>query len=827
MKGLDWCIIEHRGRGDLNMGTDIENKALSRRTFVKGASLTALAATAGSGAVTTLYGCSGPSLPGGGGKAGASEEKVAWVACSQTCGGAHPLRFHIVDGELKYVETDNTGDANGLQNRSCGRGRSIRRLINHPDRLKFPMKRVGARGSGEFEQITWDEAEELFASKLKHTIDTYGNEAVCDCTNGDVTKPSLSFFRRLANSLGGSLNLVSGPSAAMAGMASVLLYGAANILDASKAIEAKNADLLMMFGRNQSEMELGGCDGGWDIVQVRESGTEIISIDYRLNETSLSHPEEWQPIRTGTDAALASAMAYVLITEDMVDTEFLGKYVVGYDEGTMPEGVPPNTSYKDYILGTGYDKVPKTPEWAAPITQIPATRIVELAHKLGKAKAAFVVQGLGPQRHSNGESTTVAIAALALLTGNIGLPGTNTGLPTPLVGLRFAAFPPFPEGENPVEVSIPFNMWPVAADLGTGMTATQYSVGGGVERLPVGIKFLFSHKSNLIANQTAQINRIHDILADESKVEFIAVSDIFLTNSCTYADLVLPDVTKGELLEVYPNGYTSTTSSLSFSSKALDAPPECKPYYDFIAAVAEKLGVKEAFTENRSWDEWVEALYEQGREANPDIPTFEELREMGSWTKDVGEVIGLSAFRKDPDANPLSTPSGKIELFSGTIAFLSSIWELADPTVDVLMPVPGFFPGFEGYTSLTEDYPLLLSGFHYKGRANSTWTFVDTVTQAFRNQVWINPLDAEARGIQNGDMTHVSTPRGTVEIEAKVTPRIIPGTIAIPQGSQHKADMFGDKIDKGGCINTLTSLHPSPLAKGNIVNSNIAQVVKL
>lgn len=129
-----------------------------------------------------------------------------------------------------------------------------------------------------------------------------------------------------------------------------------------------------------------------------------------MNETVSGHPDEWLPIRPGTDAALCAAIAHEWIVEGKVDKESLDTYCLGYDEDTMPESAKgQNKSYKDYIMGTGWDMVEKTPEWAAPITQIPASSIRELANTIAAAKAPFITQGWGPQPHTNGEDACRSI----------------------------------------------------------------------------------------------------------------------------------------------------------------------------------------------------------------------------------------------------------------------------------------------------------------------------------------------------------------------------------------------------------------------------------
>lgn len=156
---------------------------------------------------------------------------------------------------------------------------------------------------------------------------------------------------------------------------------------------------------------------------------------------------------------------------------------------------------------------------------------------------------------------------------------------------------------------------------------------------------------------------------------------------------------------------------------------------------------------------------------------------------------------------------------------IANTWELAED--EVINPIPVFNPGFQGYGSVTEEYPLYCAGFHHKSRTHSSFGFIPEIEAVARQQVWINPVDAEARSVSDGDVVSVVSPAGEIRIEAKVTPRIIPGTVGIPQGAWHKADMDGDKVDEGGCVNTLTTYKPTPLAKGNgHAHSMIVQVAK-
>ena len=827
-----------------------QKQGFTRRNFVKG-SFAGAAVAAGALGAGSMFGCSPANNKKADDVKAASDETIAWSQCNVNCGGNCIFQWHSKDGKVHYMETDNTGD-DDFQARACLRGRSMRRWLNSPDRLLYPMKRVGKRGEGKFEQISWDEAISTIADKLKYTIDTYGNDAIYVTYATGMYSATGNPSSRLLNCLGGYLGRTYDYSTNMLSAAMPYMYGSAANLDedgnhatlgkpatafspydavnASSFSEAEaNSDLVVMFGNSPAETRMGGANAVWDFARVREAvtgrGGKIVNIDYRLNETASGHPDEWLPIRPGTDAALVAGIAHEWIANGQVNKEFLDKYTVGYDDETMPESAKgQNKSYKDYIMGTGYDMVEKTPEWAAAITQVPAETIRQLAADLAAAKAPFVCQGWGPQRHTNGEDTTRAICMLPILLGQIGLPGTNTGQreaepPTYLTG----GLPGLAKSST-VKAKIPCYEWVNAVDHGHEMTATNAGVTG-VEKLDNDIKFIWNYAGNCLTNQHGDINHVHEVLSDESKCEFILVWDTVMTDSARYADILLPDAMRSEQLNMQTQGYSEWYTGVTVGGPAQEAPGECRSSYDVCAEIADKFGKKDEFTEGKTHDEWVQSLYEAGREAHPEMPTWDEIREQGVYKVKLEPVVGLKDFRDDPEGHPLATPSGKIEIYSETLAGLNDMWELDED--EHINPIPVFTPGFQGYGTTTDEYPLYCTGFHHKSRTHSSYGFIPELEQVARQQLWINPVDATPRGIANGDMLAVKSPAGEIRIEAKVTPRIIPGTVGIPQGAWHKADMSGDKVDEGGCVNTLTTYKPTPLAKGNgPAHSMIVQVAK-
>ena len=761
-------------------------------------------------------------------------EKVVWSACTVNCGSRCPLRMHVADGEIKYVETDNTGDDDyeGLhQVRACLRGRSMRRRVYNPDRLKYPMKRVGKRGEGKFERISWEEAYDTIADNMKRLIKDYGNESIylnygTGTLGGTMTRswpPGNTLIARLMNCCGGYLNHYGDYSTAQIAMGLNYTYG--GWADGNSPSDIENSELVVLFGNNPGETRMSGGGVTYYVEQARQkSNARMIIIDPRYTDTGAGREDEWIPIRPGTDAALVSALAWVMIDENLVDQPFLDKYCVGYDEKTLPEGAPANGHYKAYILGQGSDGVAKTPAWASAITGIPAPRIVQLAREIAGAKPAFISQGWGPQRHANGELVSRAIAMLAILTGNVGVSGGNTGAREGSYDLPFVRMPTL---ENPVKTSISMFMWTDAIERGPQMTALRDGVQGK-EKLDVPIKMIWNYAGNCLINQHSQINRTHEILQDDKKCELIVVVDCHMTSSAKYADILLPDCTASEQMDFALDASCGNMSYVIFADQAIKPRFECKTIYEMTTALAKRMGVEQAFTEGRSQEGWLRHLYAQSQDAIPALPSFEAFREQGMFKQrdPEGHHVAYKAFRDDPQANPLKTPSGKIEIYSARLAEIAGSWQLESS--DTISPLPVYASTFEGWDdALREKFPLQLFGFHYKARTHSSYGNVDVLQAACRQEVWINPLDAQRRGIANGDTVRVFNGRGELRIAAKVTPRIMPGVTAMGQGAWHDAAMDGDRIDRGACINTLTTHRPSPLAKGNPQHTNLVEIEKV
>lgn len=770
-------------------------------------------------------------------------EVMTWSGCAVNCGSRCQLRVFSKHGRIIRIETDDSNDPaatvlNGgcTQIRACQRGRSIRQRIYAPERLKFPMKRVGRRGEGRFERISWEQALDEIASRLKSTIARHTNESVMimhGSGNQALVNSSAATYR-FFNLIGGSLAWYSDYSAACIQNAWPYLFGRFDYGgtrsradgEGSYFSQVRNAALYVTFGNNPAVTRASGGGQSWEFFRsASKNGTRMIFIDPIYSDTLAGRDAEWIPIRPGTDAALCEAIAYVLITENLVDQAFLDRYCIGYDERTLPKSAKPGSSYKSYILGQGEDRTPKTPERAAGITNIPAERIVRLAREIGTTKPCFISQGWAPQRRMNGETQSTSIAMLPILIGQIGLPGTNSGARE---GDSYGLEVGLPTGVNPVGVGMPVFLWPMAVMNAKGLTEKNAGVRGA-PALRHDIKFIWNTQSNTLVNQHGGLNQLRPILEDESKVETIVCVDTQMTPSARFADYVLPDVCHQESVDLMADSYAvGDQNYLMLSDKAIEPEWEQRPNWEIMRELAARFGCEQAFTEGLTLEGWVRRLYDESRRNLPGLPEWNEFCKTGiyKYRMDDDSGIVMEDFRRDPDKHPLSTPSGKIEIYSERLAEIARTWQLPKGRGQEIHPIPRYIPTEEMLQEdpKAEKYPLEAFGYHGPGRTHSTYHNVPWLREIHPDVVLMNPVDAKPRGLETGMLVRVFNDRGALVLPVKVTPRIIPHLVAFPQGAWYKPDENG--LDRGGCFNVLTQLKPTPLAKGNPSHTNLVQVEK-
>jgi anaerobic dimethyl sulfoxide reductase subunit A len=750
------------------------------------------------------------------------------VGCpAHNCGGRCLLIAHIKSGRIVRLDTDDRPDSlSAPQLRACTRGRAYLRRQYHPDRLQFPLKRVGERGEGKFERISWEEALDRLAGELLRVKAKYGNEALFvpygtgsyNQLNGSHTA------RRLMNLFGGCLGIYNSYSWGAINIATPTVYG--TLVTGNQRQDWLNSRYIIMWGWNPAEMR-DGTNSDYFVKLARENGAHVVCIDPRHTLSAASLADEWIPIRPGTDAVMMSAMAYIMLTENLYDADFVHTHCVGWDSTQMPPGAESEESYSDYLLGKR-DGIPKTPEWAEAITVVPAATIGRIARDYATIKPGVLYQGYGMQRRAYGEQVVRAGCVLAAITGNVGIPGgwaSGLGTQAPDGGPFWTVFP---TETNPVTASIPVFLWSEAVLRGHEMTAVDGVIGA--DKLTSDIKLIYAVATNCLINQHADVNRSAAILKDESKVEFLAVQDNFLTPTAKFADLILPACTQFETWGV-EDGW-KYGDEVILQPKLVEPLDECKSDYRICAELAERLGCGEAYTEGRDEKAWVDWCLERFRETRfPELPSLESFIEqnLGAYTKPVLKpAIAFADFRQDPEKYPLNTPSGKIEIFSKTLFDMHKL--------DEIPAVPKYIPEWDNPFSYESSdpalliqgskkrYPLQAIGHHSLARVHSTHANNDWLQEAFPQRIFINPLDAEARGISDGDLVQVWNEHGALVIQARLTQRILPGVVDIPQGAWWNPDSQG--VDQGGNINVLTSHRWTPLAFGSTQHTIMVEVGK-
>lgn len=737
--------------------------------------------------------------------------------CAHNCGGHCVLKAWVKDGRIVRLTTDERPDLDDdPQLRACPRGRSYLRRIYHPDRLLHPMMRVGARGEARFERVSWEEAIDSVAQAMVRARDRYGPAAFLNMhgTGGASLFAGSRMSQRLLNVFGGQLNHHNSYSSAAARWATPFSLGTA---DAGHSPDDwVNARLILLWGFNPTETVFG-TNTSYRLKLARRAGARIVVIDPRFSATAQALADDWVPLRAGTDSALMDAMAFVTISEGLQDQAFLDRYCVGFDEEHLPAGAPVGASYRSYVLGLS-DGIPKTPAWAEGYTQIPSERIVALAREFARTKPAALLAGLSFNRRAYGEQPVRGTVTLAAMTGNVGIPGGSPGGVSYSIS-RSLPIAEFPRGRNPIPESIPVFTWTDAIVRGTEMGAADgvTNLPEGQSRLRTNVRFLFNTAGNTLVNQHANVNRTVRILGDPSLVDFIVGIDQFITPSARFADVLLPAVTwfeKNDICGIWGHGH-----SLIFMNQAIAPLGECRTDYDICAAIADRLGVGSEFTEGKSELDWLEQMVAPAREADPSFPSFDEFRRRGVHVfKYERPHVAFREFRADPVEHPLATPSGKIEIYSQ---------RLADMALEHVPPIPRFIPEWEGgpWDPLFEKYPLQAFGRHYQRRTHSIFDNVDWLEESQPQRIFMNPIDAAPRGIENGDLVRVFNDRGAIEIRARLTRRIIPGLVDVPQGGWWTPDERG--IDQRGNVNVLTSERPTPGARGNAQHSNLVQVEKV
>ena len=677
------------------------------------------------------------------------------------------LDLYVRDGEIIKVEgTQENGFSRGTL---CSKGAATRQYVYSPDRLKTPLKRAGEKGEGRFEEITWDEAYQVITDKLLAAQKDLHPESVAFYVG--YPKWLRPYVQRMAFSYG-SPNFCTESSTCFKAMllAWKLVYGTGSVPD------VKNAGCLIVWSANP----MYSCAPSAEILFNRkDAGMKLIVVDPRLTPTAALADVHLR-LRPGTDGALALGLANVIVSENLHDKEFIEKYSCGFSE------------YKELIRQF-------TPERTSELTGVPAAKIIEAARMYATVKpAAFMPAAQAVVHHTNGVQNYRAAMMLIGLTGNFDVQGGNVVVkPSYLdmpcgIDTNCAAFAmPKPWSSLLPRIGhteVP--AWNELIDEAQAMFLPDYIIDGKPYPVKTMIGFGVNHR------MWADSNRMEKALGE---LDFFVNLDLFMTDTCRFADIVLPVCTTVERSEFwnYSGGFVIHTL------------PAIKPLHqsisdlDFIFELSRRLKLN---------DELLQAGYEASINyiLDPSGMTMEELvKHPGGMT---AKGFKPPVYKKY-EAGGFKTPSGKMEFVSGVLSKYKDL--------DGHDPLPVYAPpkqSAETTPDLFREYPFIINTGSRLPMFIHSRTFRLPWTKALRPRpaADLNPDDAAKLGIKQGDAIKICTPKGEISVFANISDMVLEGVVCMYHGYK-EADV--NSIISGGYLDPVSGYPGFKSFLGKIVKA--------
>jgi len=673
---------------------------------------------------------------------GAAEAKAAqvaqdeWVAtCCNMCGGTTGIFARVYNGRVIKIEP-NSFNPVGICNistdfaslkstgaRMCPKGNAGIMSQYDPDRVKRPLKRIGERGAGGWQEISYEQAVSEIAGKLAAIKAESGPEKVVWFTEDNTCVPIQQSF----------CNVFGTPNFLLhANLCDVARkFGFEKTLGNGRPLaDFRNTKYMLIFGWNP----LGAMK--WAhlpriVLDGLANGARLVLVDPRCTETAqkaLQYGGRWLPIKPGTDGALALALANVIISERLYDADFVANWAVGFDEFSA-------------LVAT------KTPGWAARITGIAASTIRQVARELATTKPAVVDAWSGPGQHMNGAEGSRAIAALAGLIGQVDKPGTMI-----LPGRKGPKFtvPPAPSPLPPRVDRQNSTQYPFAHSSGVYVEARDAMITG-LPYLPRAAFFMMQNFVFSVPNTAKNLQALRNL-------ELIVAVDTHMSETALMADYVIPGTTYLERYELLPQWVTFPVVAL----RQPVVPPLFgqKPEYEFVKDLALALGYN-SYPFNVTYEKYMDDALLAGLNIS-----LAQLKAMDGAT-----WIGVETQYDKYKATGFATPSKKFEFYSQ---------QMLDKGLN---PLPNYVPTEDGPSTR---YPFHIinwkEAMHTHSRTmNNRWL----MEFHGENELWININRAKTLGIGDGDMVTVENQYARARARAKVTRRIRPDVVGLLHGFGH------------------------------------------
>ncbi|MCZ6844480.1 MAG: molybdopterin guanine dinucleotide-containing S/N-oxide reductase [Alphaproteobacteria bacterium] len=710
---------------------------------------------------------------------------------------------------------------------------SIVDAVYDESRVMRPMIRKGwldhgpggtreARGTEPFVAVPWDEALDLVATEIDRVRTEHGNQAIFGGSYGWSSAGRFHHaktqLQRFLGTVGGFTNQVHTYSIA-AGYA-ILPY----VLGSAQAAMAEattwdsivgNSEMVVAFGgipMKNTQVSSGGPGqhvAGPFLKQARDAGVEFVNVSPIRDDMADFVGAEWFSLRPNTDMALMLALAFTLETEELADQTFLQSHCVGYSR------------FVRYLSGQD-DGQPKDADWASPICQIEADTIRALARRMA-AKRTLINTNWSLQRGDHGEQPFWMTVVLAAMLGQIGLPGGGFGFGYGSMGnignpRRSVPAPMLSAGENPCDSWIP-----VARISDTLLNPGASYDFDGKQRTYPDIRLIYWCGGNPFHHHQ-DLNRLVEAWR---RPETIIVNEPWWTATAKFSDIVLPSTTTLERNDI---GATSRDRFILAMEQAIEPVGEARHDYDIFRGLAQRLGTEAAFTEDRDEADWLRHLYDRARqraaEHDVTLPSFDTF-----WRDGHVEVphpddpfVLFADYRADPDLFRLSTPSGRIEIFSEAIESFG---------YDDCPGHPAWLEPVEWLGGdLATRYPLHMISNQPRTRLHGQMDNGKISRESKvqdREPVWIHPDDAATRGLTDGDVARVFNDRGKLLAGVVVTPEVREGVVQLSTGAWYDpADASATgSLDKHGNPNVLTlDKGTSRLGQGPIAHSTLVEIEK-
>ncbi|MEZ5924220.1 MAG: molybdopterin-dependent oxidoreductase [Hyphomicrobiaceae bacterium] len=713
-------------------------------------------------------------------------------------------------------------------------GPGIVEAVYHPARIAGPVVRKGfleeghacdrsTRGAEPFVAVSWEEATELAAAELDRVRKAHGNRAIFGGSYGWASAGRFhhaqSQLHRFLNCIGGYTASIDTYSHAAAHAIMPHIVGDFHDLICNQAtawpVISEHTRLLVMLGglpRKNAQVNASGV--GRHIMAealraAKQNGCDFVSVSPLRSDAMPELGAEWLAARPGSDTALMLGLAHTLVAEDLHDRQFLTRYTTGYDR------------FEPYLMGV-LDGQPKDADWAARLTGLEAGTIRGLARRMAHTRTMITLTW-SLQRADHGEQPLWMAVTLAAMLGQIGLPGggfgigysSANGVGYPVTPMRW---PSLAQWINPVEDAIPVAR---ISDLLLNPGGT-YDFDGGAHVYP-DIRLVYWAGGNPFHHHQ-DINRL---VAALRRPETIIVNEIWWTPMARHADIVFPATT---MLERDDLSMCRWDPLLVAMQQAIPPVGGARHDYDVLTGIARALGIEEAFTEGRTGEEWLERMWTSAQtraeQAGFSLPELAAFREQGMADRPspARPSILLENFRADPIAHPLTTPSGRIEIFSERIAGFG---------YQACSGHPRWMPPYEWLgAEAANRFPLHLISNQPRTRLHSQLD-CGSVSQASkvagREPITIHPDDAARRRLQPGDVVRVFNDRGACLAGVIISDDVMRGVVQLATGAWYDPETPGEigSLCKHGNPNVLTrDKGTSELGQGPTAHSCLVEVEK-